>query len=212
MSSDGVSSELFFWVCFLNSPEMTVDNMGASVHLSPGKTFCQLFPRTTFFSYIGHMLKVVTSKGIVPSSDCSYGVLICTYVCCYSSLLIMEFSLNDCGIGANGFFYFFPLCGAVRDNIAMLETSVAQRWLRCCVFGHCHPAPCARAFVNLTYLADEFFLTELLTVDFLISAILCPTVGPQQYILLLVISFSIFFSLLESLDSQSSQWPNFQLN
>lgn len=110
MISDGVSSELFFWVCFLNSPEMTVDNMGASVHLSPGKTFCQLFPRTTFFSYIGHMLKVVTSKGIVPSSDCSYGVLICTYVCCYSSLLIMEFSLNDCGIGANKFFFYLFLC------------------------------------------------------------------------------------------------------
>lgn len=49
------------------------------------------------------MLKIVTSKGTVPSSDCSYRVLMCTYACCYSSLLIVEFSLNECGIGANSF-------------------------------------------------------------------------------------------------------------
>lgn len=55
------------------------------------------------------MFKIVTSKGIVPSSDCSSGVLICTYACCYSSLLITEFSLNDCGIGANRFLVLFFL-------------------------------------------------------------------------------------------------------
>lgn len=103
---------------FLNSPEMTVDNVGASVHLSLGQLLCQLFPRTAFFffSYIGHMLEIVTSKGIVPSGDCSYGILIRTYAGCYSSLLIMGFSLNYCGIGANRFllFYFYKY-GAVID-------------------------------------------------------------------------------------------------
>lgn len=62
------------------------------------------------------MLKIVTSKGIVPSSDCSYGVLIRRYAYCYSLLLVMEFSLNDCGIGANrGVAFVVFWCGAVRD-------------------------------------------------------------------------------------------------
>lgn len=47
------------------------------------------------------MLEIVTSKGIVPNSDCSYDVFTCIYAWCYSSLLIVEFSLNDCEIGAN---------------------------------------------------------------------------------------------------------------
>lgn len=107
VSSDGVTAELLFLVCFLNSPGMTVDNMGASVCLSPGKTFVPVISQNLFFSYIGHMLKIVTSKGSVPSSECSSGALIRTYACCYSSLLSVEFSLNGCGIGANNFFFKF---------------------------------------------------------------------------------------------------------
>lgn len=62
------------------------------------------------------MLKIITSKGIVPSSDCSYGVLIRTYACCYSLLLIMEFSLNDCGLGASrGVAFVLFWCDAVTD-------------------------------------------------------------------------------------------------
>lgn len=49
MSSDGVTAELLFLVCFLNSPEMTVDNMGASVCLSPGKTFVPVISQNLFF-------------------------------------------------------------------------------------------------------------------------------------------------------------------
>lgn len=56
------------------------------------------------------MLKTVTSKGIVPSSDCSYSVLMCTYACCYSSLLILEFFLNECGIGDSRFQRVFLGC------------------------------------------------------------------------------------------------------
>lgn len=114
-SSDGVTPELPFWVCFVNSPEMTFCNMGTSVHLSPGKTFVPFFSQKLFFfPPTGHMLKIVTSKGIVPSSDWSYSVLMCTYACCYSSLLIVEFSLNECGIGANRFLRVFFLCVCVR--------------------------------------------------------------------------------------------------
>ena len=104
MSSDGVTLELLFWVCFLSSPEMTGDNMGTSVLLSPEKIFVPVTSQNDFFSLHRRMLKIVTSKGIAPSSDCSYGVLTCTYACCYSSLLTMEFSLNNCGIGANRLF------------------------------------------------------------------------------------------------------------
>lgn len=49
-SSDGVTPELPFWVCFVNSPEMTFCNMGTSVHLSPGKTFVPFFSQKLFFS------------------------------------------------------------------------------------------------------------------------------------------------------------------
>lgn len=49
MSSDGVIPELLFWVCFLNSPEMTVDNVATSVHLSPGKTFVPVISQNYFF-------------------------------------------------------------------------------------------------------------------------------------------------------------------
>lgn len=110
------SPELPFWVCFVSSPEMTFQNMGTFVHLSPGKSFVLVIPQKPFFSPpTGHMLKIVTSKGIVPSSDCSYSVLMCTYACCYSSLLILEFSLDECGIGANRFLRVLCVCvsGAV---------------------------------------------------------------------------------------------------
>lgn len=111
MRSDGVTPELLFGFVFFNSPEMTVDNVGASVHLSLGKTFVPVISQNYFisFSYVGHMLEIVTSEGIVPGSDCSYGILIRTYACCYSSLLIMGFSLSDYGIGANRF-YFLIWC------------------------------------------------------------------------------------------------------
>lgn len=118
-SSDGVTPELTFWVYFVNSPEMTFGNIGTSVQLSPGKTFVPVIFQKHFFFKLntGHMLKIVTSKGIVPSSDCSYSVLMCTYACCYSSLLIVEFFLNECGIGANRFLRGFCVCvsGAVTD-------------------------------------------------------------------------------------------------
>lgn len=37
--SDEATPELPFWVCIVNSPEITFRNKGMSVHLSPGKTF-----------------------------------------------------------------------------------------------------------------------------------------------------------------------------
>lgn len=90
---------------------MTFGNVGTSTHLSPGKTFGPLISQKhLFFFCIGHVLKIVTSKGIVPSSDCSYSVLVCTYASCYSSLLVMEFSLSECGIGANRFLRGFFVC------------------------------------------------------------------------------------------------------
>jgi len=49
MTSDGVTPELLFWVYFLNSPEMPV---GASVILSPGKTFVPVISQNYFFFFL----------------------------------------------------------------------------------------------------------------------------------------------------------------
>lgn len=173
----------------------------------------------------------------MPSSDCSYDMLMHAV---NSSLLIMTFSLNGCGIGANIFFFFwcdtaieiviqnekkmFIYCNVLKADfhhlfhhrwVYMLGWSQVLRALRgeyspakgCCgtvlavavclnsTVLHHVPGPVS---TSLT-LQVSFFLTEFFTFDFLVSALLYPTVCPQQYILLLVVSFSVFFSLLDPL-------------
>lgn len=108
MSSDDVALELLFSVCFLNSPEITVDHMGASVCLSPGKIFVPIISQNlSFFSYMGHMLEFVTSVGIVPSSESSSGALIRTYVCCYSYCSAWNFPWMIVGVVPIDFFKLF---------------------------------------------------------------------------------------------------------
>lgn len=100
-----------------------------------------------------------------------------------------------------------------KSSSPTVEQCQRLLWLSYSVFGHFHPAPCARAFPSVTQLAEEFLLTESLTVGFLISAALCSTLCSQQQSLILVIYFSISFLFVAgSLDSWSSQQLNLWLN